>query len=279
MVDVLFYILLCAGSLCHGPPLSILDRSAPFSQALERPLQADICFPGCFEQFGGHKSCQPVRPATGMAQERAQPTDPPVVSEPPQGGQTCTLRNELDQQKQPAQPPEAQQAGPPRGSAAGGAGGADAGAGESSAATGSDPPASKRMRLDLPSSTSQQNQPAPHLVAFPAASSVLRADPSLVGAAVTGTVDAASDAAYFVSLSLGGQDFKGKPNKRVRTGGHVPWSAQNSTCWASPNLRPGWHLSSRTVLPLRCWGEAGVETLENSNSSSSCLAQMPWLPP
>lgn len=112
-------------------------------------------------------------------------------------------------QDQVAEPP--QEAQPVAGAAApsSAAAAAAAGAGESSAAAGGQPPASKRMRLDVPSTAYQAN-PAPYLVAFPAGGSVPPPDLSQVGAPVVGTVEAVSDAAFFVSLNLGGHEFKGK---------------------------------------------------------------------
>ena len=93
---------------------------------------------------------------------------------------------------------------------------APAGAGDSSAAAEGEAPPSKRPRLDLPSAATIST-PAPpvtavampYLTAYPGVSSAAPPDPSLVGAPISGAVDAVGDCAYFVTLHLAGQDFKG----------------------------------------------------------------------
>lgn len=74
-------------------------------------------------------------------------------------------------------------------------------------------PAYKRRRLDLaaPGAAAAAPQTPPALVAFPAGGvAASRPAPgSLAGTPLAGSVDAEFDMGYFVTITAGGQDFKG----------------------------------------------------------------------
>lgn len=85
------------------------------------------------------------------------------------------------------------------------------GAARDSSTEGEQGPAPKRMRTgDLP--THAVSTLPPFLTAFPVPGGPVHAvNHNLVGAAVKGTIDAATDSAYFVTLTLPtGQEFKGE---------------------------------------------------------------------
>jgi hypothetical protein len=72
-------------------------------------------------------------------------------------------------------------------------------------------PPSKRTRRNAPEDQPSSAEPSAFLSAFPAPGAVapFAVDAALLGARVEGSVDAVSDSAYFVTFTLGGQEFKG----------------------------------------------------------------------
>jgi hypothetical protein len=90
-------------------------------------------------------------------------------------------------------------------------------------------PPSKRTRRDAPEDQPSSAEPSAFLSAFPAPGAVapFAVDAALLGARVEGTVDAVSDSAYFITFTLGGQEFKGGqayepgPSPAVRSASYV----------------------------------------------------------
>ena len=95
-------------------------------------------------------------------------------------------------------------------SAAGGA--AEEGEGEEEGEEYEEAPPSKRTRRDAPGDQPSSAEPSAFLCGFPAPEAVApyAVDAALLGAHVEGTVDAVSDSAYFITFTLGGQEFKGE---------------------------------------------------------------------
>lgn len=97
-------------------------------------------------------------------------------------------------------------------------GGGGGGAARDSSTEGEPGPAPKRPRTEEPP-THAASQPSPFMTAFPAPGRRLHAvNPNLVGTAVTGSIDAATGSAYFITFTLStGEQFKGEPRDMAST--------------------------------------------------------------